>query len=270
MTAGLVPFVGSPIVMLTITLLMVLGGIGFPVLDELAKALVDRLRGRRVPKPSLHLRVAVRTSALLLVGLALANLLLEWRDSMKSLSFGERLLGSIFQSASARTCGFNVVDVGAMGSAVLVLTCAAMFVGASPGSTGGGIKTTTLAVLYSALRGELFARPARLFDRALPEPVIRRAIGVAFLSMVLVFVVFVALLLLERHPPLELAFETVSAFSTTGLSTGVTPNLSTAGKVLITLTMFIGRIGPLTLALALARAAQDRAVAFPQERVLIG
>jgi trk system potassium uptake protein TrkH len=86
----------------------------------------------------------------------------------------------------------------------------------------------------------------------------------------LVFVIFVTLLLIEPHPPLELAFETVSAFSTTGLSTGVTPKLSTSGKLLITLTMFIGRIGPLTLALALARAAQERALALPKERVMIG
>jgi trk system potassium uptake protein TrkH len=270
MTAGLVPLVGSPVVMLTVTLLIVLGGIGFPVLDELVKRLATRLTGKRVPQASLHLRVAVRTTLLLLAGMTAAYLLFEWRDSMKGLSFGERVLASIFQSASARTAGFNVVNIGAMGSAVLVLTCAAMFVGACPGSTGGGIKTTTLAVLYAALRGELLGRAARLFDRAVPEPVIRRAIGVAFLSMVLVFVIFVTLLLIEPHPPLELAFETVSAFSTTGLSTGVTPKLSTSGKLLITLTMFIGRIGPLTLALALARAAQERALALPKERVMIG
>jgi trk system potassium uptake protein TrkH len=251
-------------------LLIVLGGIGFPVLDELVKALFNRLRRKRAPQASLHLRVAVRTTVLLLAGMTIAYFVLEWRASMKDLSVGERLLASIFQSASARTAGFNVVNIGAMGSAVLVLTCAAMFVGACPGSTGGGIKTTTLAVLFSALRGELLARPARLFNRAIPEAVVRRAIGVAFLSMVLVFVIFVVLLLLEPHPPLELAFETVSAFSTTGLSTGVTPKLSTGGKLLITLTMFIGRIGPLTLALALARAAQERALALPQERVMIG
>jgi trk system potassium uptake protein TrkH len=145
-----------------------------------------------------------------------------------------------------------------------------MFVGACPGSTGGGIKTTTLAVLYSSLRAELFGRAPRLLDRTLPEGVVRRAIGVAFLSMVIVFVVFVLLLLVEPHPPLELAFEVVSAFSTTGLSTGVTSGLSTTGKLLITLTMFVGRIGPLTLAVALARAAHARAVELPKERVLIG
>jgi trk system potassium uptake protein TrkH len=199
-----------------------------------------------------------------------AYFVLEWRASMKGLALHERLLASIFQSASARTAGFNVINVGAMTSATLVLTCAAMFIGASPGSAGGGIKTTTLAVLFSGLRSELLARPARLLDRAIPQPVIRRATGVAFMSMLLVFAILFLLLVLEPHPPLELAFEVVSAFSTTGLSTGVTPSLSTAGKLIITFTMFAGRIGPLTLALALARAAQARSVNVPEERVMIG
>jgi trk system potassium uptake protein TrkH len=269
-TAGLMPFVGSPVVTLTVSALVIAGGIGFPVLDELARRAFTRLRGQRVPALSLHARISLHTTALLLGLMTFALFVLEWRGSMKDLSLPERLLASVFQSASTRTAGFNVVDIGSMSAAVLVLTCAAMFIGACPGSTGGGIKTTTLAVLYAGLRSELMARPARLLDRTVPQPVIRRAIGVAFMSMVLVFVVFFLLLLIEPHAPLALVFETVSAFSTTGLSTGITPQLSTPGKLLVTFTMFIGRIGPLTLALALARAAQSRAVELPEERVMIG
>jgi trk system potassium uptake protein TrkH len=270
MTAGLVPFVGSPVVALTVAGLIVLGGVGFPVLDELSRALFTRLRGKRVPTLSLHCRIALRTTALLLGGMTLAYFVLEWRSSMKDLALHERLFASVFQSASARTAGFNIVNIGAMNSAVLLLTCAAMFIGACPGSCGGGIKTTTFAVLFAGLRSELSARPPRLLNREVPQPVIRRAIGVAFLSMTLVFVITFLLLLLERHTPLEIVFEVVSAFSTTGLSTGITPNLSIPGKLIITFTMFIGRIGPLTLALALARAAQTRALELPQERVMIG
>jgi trk system potassium uptake protein TrkH len=269
-TAGLVPFVGSPVVALTVTGLIVLGGIGFPVLDELSRSLFTRLRGKRVPTLSLHSRIALITTAFLLGGMTLAYFVLEWRSSMKDLALHERVFASVFQSASARTAGFNIVNIGAMSSAVLLLTCAAMFVGACPGSCGGGIKTTTFAVLFSGLRSELSARPPRLLDREVPQPVIRRAIGVAFLSMILVFAITFLLLLLERHTPLEIVFEVVSAFSTTGLSTGITPNLSTPGKLIITFTMFIGRIGPLTLALALARTAQARALELPQERVMIG
>jgi trk system potassium uptake protein TrkH len=269
-SAGLVPFAGSPVVTMTVAALIVLGGIGFPVLDELTRALFTRLRGRRVPALSLHSRIALRTTALLLGGMTLAYLVFEWRSSMKDLPIHERLLASLFQSASARTAGFNIVNIGAMSSAVLVLTCAAMFVGACPGSCGGGIKTTTFAALYAGLRSELLARPARLLNRTVPEGVIRRAIGVAFLSMILVFVITFVLLLLEKHTPLAVVFEVVSAFSTTGLSTGITPELSTPGKLIITFTMFIGRIGPLTLALALARKVQERALELPEERVMIG
>ena len=180
MTAGLVPFVGSPRVTLTVTVLILLGGIGFPVLDELVRALFTRLRGRRVPAFSLNTRIALRTSALLFGGMALLHLVLEWRHSMQALSFPARVLASVFQSASCRTAGFNVVDIGAMSAAMLVVTCAAMFVGASPGSCGGGIKTTTLAVLFSGFRSELLARPARLLNRTVPQSVVRRATGVAF------------------------------------------------------------------------------------------
>lgn len=269
-SAGLVPFVGSPLVTLTISALVLLGGIGFPVLDELLRTLFTRLRMRRAPVLSLNTRVALRVSGILLVLSTFMYLIFEWRSSMRELSLFEHVLASIFQAASSRTAGFNVIDIGSMLPAVLALTCFAMFIGASPGGTGGGIKTTTFAVLLAGVRSELSGRPARLLNRLIPESVTRRAISVAFLSSTVVAASVVALLLLEPHPPLELAFEAVSAFSTTGLSTGVTPELSTPGKLLITLLMFVGRIGPLTFALALAQRASLRSIQLPEERVMIG
>jgi trk system potassium uptake protein TrkH len=176
----------------------------------------------------------------------------------------------LFQSASTRSAGFNIVDIAAMSAPTLMLTCAAMFIGAAPGSTGGGIKTTTLASLMAGLRAELLGKTPRLLNRNLPESVIRRAIAVVFLSGVIVSAFFFCLLLVESHPPFELLFETISAFSTTGLSTGITPNLSATGKILIVMMMFIGRIGPLTLALAVSAKDQGRMVELPQERVMIG
>jgi trk system potassium uptake protein TrkH len=153
---------------------------------------------------------------------------------------------------------------------MLALTCAAMLIGASPGSTGGGIKTTTFAVLFAGLRAELSGRSAHLLDRAIPMALIRKAMAVAFLSMLIAFGMLFLVLLLEPHEPLALAFEVISAFSTTGLSTGITPELSVAGKLVITLSMFIGRIGPLTLALAVSLPGQERAIELPAERVMIG
>lgn len=267
---GLVPFVGDAGVVLTISALVILGSLGFPVIDELLRAAFTKLRRRRVPVLSLNTRVALRVTGMLLVAMTLIYLVLEWRSSMKDLGVVERLTSSILQSASSRSAGFNVVDIGAMQPAVLVLTCAAMFIGGSPGSTTGGVKTTTLAVLFAGMRAELQGTAPQLLDRRLPDTVVRKAIGVAFSSLVIVLVAFTLLLLIESHPPLELAFETVASFSTAGMSTGITPKLSPAGKLLITALMFVGRIGPLTLALAFSLATKARALELPQERVMIG
>jgi trk system potassium uptake protein len=207
---------------------------------------------------------------LLLAGLAIGYVVLEWTNVLSPLAYQDRVMVAVFQSASARTAGFNVVDLGQFLPATLVLTCAAMFIGAGPGSTAGGIKVTTFAALFAGLRAELQASPPQLLNRRLPDGVIRKAIGVVFLSLLIVSVVFFSMLLLEPHAPLSLLFEVISAFSTTGLSTGITPSLSTPGKLLITLTMFAGRIGPMTLALALSVKTEQRPVQLPCERVTIG
>lgn len=267
---GLVPYVGKAGVLCTLMLLIVAGGIGFPVLYELAQRFSRVLRRRRRERMSLHSRVALRATALLLVAMAVAYFSLEWGRGLAQLPWLDRALAAMFQSVSSRSAGFNVVDLGSFGAPAITLTCVAMFIGACPGSTGGGVKTTTIASLFAGLRSELQSRPAYLLDRALPAATIRKAIGVSFLAMGIVSIAIFLLLLVEDQPPLDLIFEVFSAFSTTGLSTGVTPRLSPGGKVIIILTMFVGRIGPLTLALAIARKAEPTRVELPPERVLIG
>jgi trk system potassium uptake protein len=268
--AGLVPFVADPAVMFIATALIVLGGIGFPVIHELAGRAGRWFLRRRQERLSLHSRIALRATAGLLVGMTGFYLLLEWTSSLAELGWFERVYAAIFQAASCRTAGFNVIDIGAMRPASLMLTCVAMFVGACPGSCGGGVKTTTVAVLFAGLRSELEGRPAYLLNRSVAQATIRKAIGVAFLSLGMLSVGVFLLLLVETHPPLELAFEAFSAFSTTGLSTGITPELSIPGKLIIISAMYIGRIGPLTLALAISIRAQPLRVQLPSERVLIG
>lgn len=267
---GMIPFSGHPLTLSMIGTLVVLGGLGFPVLDELLRAGVSKLRRRRTPMLSLHSRVVLRASAALLSVMMLAYGALEWRESLAPLPYVERLTAAAFQAAVVRTAGFNVIDIGAMAPATLLLTCVAMFIGAGPGSTAGGIKVTTLVALAAGLRAELGTRTAHVLNRTLPDLVIRKAMGVAFLSSCIVMCAFFLLLVLEEHPPLALAFETVSAFSTSGLSTGITPALSIPGKLLVAFLMFAGRIGPLTLALALSVKSESRGVELPQERVLIG
>lgn len=267
---NLKPFLSDATLVLCISALVILGGIGFPVLDELARRGFNRLRGRRPDRLSLHTRVVLRTSGLLIVGVALFYAAAEWNGAFSALSFGEALTAAYFHSVSNRSAGFNVVDMGAMGSASLMVTCIAMYIGASPGSTGGGVKTTTFATLFAAMRSELDGRPARLLDRQLSPAVTRKATGTAVLSLGIISVGVLLLFLVERHQPLALTFEAVSAFSTTGLSTGITPDLSTPGKIVITLLMYVGRIGPLTLALALAAKPERARVSLPEERLAIG
>ncbi len=268
---SLMPLVADPWVNLIVMGLILLGGIGFPVLDELRGRLRERARGERPPRLSLHARTALVTSVALVLGLAVVLLSLEHASAFGRLSWPEKLLAAAFKSVTTRTAGFNTVDTGALGPASLLLICAVMFVGASPGSTGGGIKTTTLATLVATLRAILRGEPqARIFDRALGEATTRRAIGVAFLSGVLVAFFAFVLLIAENGPPLGLVFEAVSAFATVGLSTGITGSLSVPGRLVLILTMLVGRIGPLTLALALAGRGRAAAVARPEERLLIG
>jgi trk system potassium uptake protein TrkH len=207
---------------------------------------------------------------MLLLGLAIVYLVLENGASFSQLGILERLNAAVFQSVSARTAGFNLVDPGKLRPASVLLTCFAMFVGAGSGSIAGGIKVTTLAVLFAAFRGEIRGQRPRLFDRTLPEAVVRRAIGVSFLATLLVLSVMFILLLFENKEPLALLFETVSAFSTTGASTGITPHLSPAAKLILSATMFIGRTGPLTIAVALSARTPSTKYQLPEERVMIG
>lgn len=267
---GLVALREAPGPLGVVASLVVCGGLGFPVLDELGRALWWRLRGRRLPTLSLHTRVVLGMSGPLLVVVALAYLLLEWAYGFRALSVQARFAVALFQSASTRSAGFNAVELATLRPATLALTCVAMMIGAAPGSTGGGLKVTTVAALFAGLRAELRGAEASLLDRSLPAVVIRKATGVVFLGGAIVSGAFFVLLLLEPQGPLDLLFEAVSAFTTAGLSTGVTPRLGAPGRLLVAALMLTGRIGPLTLALALSRSARRAPLRRPEERILIG
>jgi trk system potassium uptake protein TrkH len=268
---NLAPLAGDAAVNVTVGALILAGGIGFPVLSELGRQARAVARRERGPRLSLHARTVLASSAALVGLLAAAVLALEWNGSLRHLSGAERVLAAIFQSVSTRTAGFNTVDVGAMGPASWLLLCGFMFVGASPGSTGGGIKTSTFAALAASLRALVRGEAqARLFDRTLPASVVERAIGVTFLSAVLVTAFAFLLLLTERGEPLRLMFEAVSAFGTVGFSTGITGELSMAGRLVLVAAMLAGRIGPVTMALAFAGRGRGFAARPVEEKVLIG
>ncbi|MBK6920032.1 MAG: TrkH family potassium uptake protein [Deltaproteobacteria bacterium] len=264
---NLTPFADDFGVQGVIMVLVIFGGIGFPVMRELVLLVRLRVahrltRGRpdqvAVPLMSLATRVVLWTSAaLILVGMAI-TLAVEWRKGFVHLSVPQRFLAALFHSVCTRTAGFNTVDVGAMAMPTLLWTCVLMFIGGSPGSTAGGIKTTTFATLLATLRAELRGHEPVLGNRAIAPEVFRRATAVVSISAAIVLVAVTLLSFTEEHDFMKLLFESVSAFATVGLSTGITGSLTAFGKLVIVATMFIGRCGPLTVALAVASAEHSK------------
>lgn len=260
---------------LTICLLIVLGGVGFVVIQDFYQA----LRNRLVDRQTRHHRFRIQTRLVLgwTGGLILAGTVLTFLIERHHLLAGAQtpqvLLTSLFQSITTRTAGFNTCAINGLQPATLFLFICLMFIGASPGGTGGGIKTTTAAVLWGVARAGLTRREkTELYRRTIPVDVIRRAIIALCASLLVVCVSLVVITLLEPQTGfLDLLFEIVSAFGTVGLSTGVTGSLSSGGRLLITLLMFIGRLGPLTLSFAFIQTKKRSAkYSYAEERLMIG
>jgi trk system potassium uptake protein TrkH len=265
----------SPLIMGTFMFLIVVGGLGYLVVLELLQRAADGWRGRRAVtvRFSLHARIVLSTSALLFLGGAAALLLTGMGADARSWS--ERLAAAVFQSVSARTAGFNSVDIGLLPLPTLMILIPLMFVGGSPGSCAGGVKTTSftiwLARVVARLRGE---DDVTLFERRVPQDVVRRAalvLAVAGLWNATGVFLLACTERVESIGQLEgIVFEQVSAFGTVGLSTGITPHLSILGKLWIIASMFLGRVGPLTITLVVLKPLVGRPFRYPPERVMIG
>jgi trk system potassium uptake protein TrkH len=269
----------DPVFLLTAALLIVAGGIGFLVLHDLSFLRpAFWQRGRRA-RLSLHSKVVLQVSLWLILGGWVALTALEWGRTLAPLGLRDKLVVGLFQSVTPRTAGFNAVDMAHMHPASLFVTMGLMFVGGSPCSTAGGVKTTTVAVLllvvFMLLRGKV---EVELYGRRLPLHVVREALSVFFLGLLLVCAAFGVLLVTEAPPqmarelsvPDELLFETISAFGTVGLSTGITASLTGIGKGVVIVLMFVGRLGPLTLAVALGQKAIRQVIRYPEEGVVVG
>jgi len=211
------------------------------------------------------------TSAILLVGGMIAYFMAEYKISMAGFTVPERLLASWFQSVTTRTAGFNTIDLSRLSSASILISLVLMFIGASPGSTGGGIKTTTFAVLILSLTSMLKGKKdLSTFNRKISLDNYREATSLITLAAVLVITVIFILMLIEPFSFEKIAFEAFSAFGTVGLSMGITSSLSFPGKLLITLLMYIGRIGPLTIIYALSISRRQTNIEFAEEKIAIG
>ncbi|MBI5441669.1 MAG: potassium-transporting ATPase subunit KdpA [Deltaproteobacteria bacterium] len=263
----------------TVMLLIVLGGTGFIVLEDLFDAWRARRAGRSFHL-SLHSKVVLAATGVLILAGALAIWAFERGNALAPLPWHEAALASLFQSITARTAGFNTLDYATLTSTTLFFTILLMFVGASPGSCGGGIKTTTFSVVLALFRDRLLARDrVRLFRRVLPDELVARSVALLVASFVFITALVLVLSGLEigavpysdrRDAFLGLFFEAVSAFGTVGLSTGVTAALSPAGKLLITLAMFVGRLGPLTMVVAISRKSGAEDFQYAEEGLMVG
>lgn len=271
---SLADFRGDWCVNITIMSLIVLGGIGFVVLYEIEHRTIS---GGRF---SLHTKVVLTTTAVLTVISTLLMLTVEWGNNLSAMPPGDKILASLFQSVTARTAGFNTLDIGTLSNTSLFLLILMMFIGASPGSCGGGIKTTNCAILFSLsinrIRGLV---NATMFKRTIPQETVIHSVSAVMGSIMFLILMLIVFLTVEekvishivpQHLFLESLFEITSAFGTVGLSMGLTPYLDTLGKLLIIITMFSGRIGLLTLTYALARRRKVIRYLYGEENLIIG
>ncbi|NES99688.1 MAG: ATPase [Sphaerospermopsis sp. SIO1G1] len=272
---SLVSYQSSRIVVFTIAGLIIFGGIGYQVILDIFLWAKDKL----LKKPnvvifSLDFKVATSTTLILILLGTLAFFLIEIRNpqTLGNFSFSDQLLLAFFQSITTRTAGFNSIDIGNMTDAGLFITIALMFIGASPGGTGGGIKTTTLRVLTSCTKTILQGKEeVLLYDRKIAISLILKAVGVVMGSLATVTIATIIISLTD--PKLEfiqILFEVVSAFATVGLSTGITGSVSIFAKLILIITMYIGRVGILLLMSAMLGDPRPSRVHYPEENLLVG
>ncbi|TBL71502.1 TrkH family potassium uptake protein [Paenibacillus thalictri] len=264
--SSLTSYVGDPVVNIVSMGLIILGGLGFVVISDL----LELRKGRKL---SLHSKVVLSaTGALIVVG-ALVIYIFEFTNpkTLGSLSWHGKIWAALFQSVTPRTAGANTLDLGGMRQASQFFIIILMFIGASPGSTGGGIKTTTFTTLVGAMIAMIRGKEDIVFFRQrLGRDRILKAITLTMFALSLVVFVAMVLSTTENHNFLMILYEVTSAFGTVGLTMGLTPDLTHVGKVLIMLMMFIGRLGPLTLAYALGPKAEKELYRYPEGKITIG
>ncbi|HQO36660.1 MAG TPA: TrkH family potassium uptake protein, partial [bacterium] len=274
------------VINLTIIILIVLGGIGFMVCSDVVLAVNSVLRRRSKRwrmawrRITLHTKVTLITTGILILAGALLVILFESQNLLKETPIHQRLLPALFLSVTSRTAGFNTLDTGQLTNVTLLMTVLLMFIGASPGSTGGGMKTTTLAILIAFFRSRMLNRPrTEILARSVPESLVAKA--------VVTWAAFVALLLIgvagleyfefgfashgvSSGSFLDLLFEVTSALGTVGLSVGITPSLEPGSRLVLIVIMFLGRVGPLAVAASFIGQRRVLRYTLPEERIMVG
>ncbi|WP_223115503.1 TrkH family potassium uptake protein [Luteimonas suaedae] len=264
---SLMGYAADPLVILPITLAVLLGGLGFPVVYEMWR----RPSGFR--RWSVHTKITLFGTALLVTGGALLIGLYEWNNAatLGPMAAGDKLLGAVFHSVAARTAGFNSIDTGAMRLETQTVNWALMFIGGGSAGTAGGIKITTFFLLGFAVWAEIRGSGDTIaFHRRIPHQALRLALAVVLMALTVLAVGILALLSVTDLPLHDVVFEAISASATVGLSTGITGELPPAGQVILIVLMFVGRVGSVTLATALALRKRPQPYRYPEERPIVG
>ena len=263
--ASFTAYATDPVINITLMLLIIVGGLGFVVWSDVVS---KRFRWKNY---SLHTKMVISVTLLLIFGGALLLFLFEQGGTIKGMSTGDQILTSLFGSVTARTAGFNTVDTGALQPESKLLTIALMFIGGSPGSTAGGVKTTTIAVILiyviSNLRGE---SGCNVFHRRIGDEVIKRASMVFCLNLFLGLTSVTLILATSNLHMSDVLFEVYSAISTVGMTTGITRDLNVMGRIVIIILMYCGRIGSMTFALSLVAKPEAKGLSLPEEKITIG
>lgn len=264
---SLVPYADNTVIILTISALIIIGGLGFAVWAE-----IYNYKGLK--KLSVHSKLVITMTLILLIGGWILMFILEAGnpETLKPMSLKGKLLSSLFASVSPRTAGFNSISTSGMTLGGITLTIILMFIGGSPGGTAGGIKTTTTGILLMTIICMIKNREdTTVFNRTITKGLVYKAFVISTIAMGVVIVDTMILSITEVGASLEyILYEIVSAFGTVGLTLGLTPKLTVVGKLLIALTMYIGRVGPLTLFLALSSKKNGSSIKYPEGKILVG
>lgn len=255
------------VINITLMVLIVVGGIGFTVI-------VDIIQREKFRKLTLHSKLVITITIFLILASSIVFFILEHNNAatMGKLSLKGKILASLFQSVTSRTAGFNTIPQDSMRTASIFTTLILMFIGASPGGTGGGIKTSTFGVILFTVISIINGREdTEIYKRRIPKFVVYRSLAIVFISMLIVMGTTAVLSIVQDADFMTLLFESTSAFATVGLSLGLTPHLTTIGKAFIIFNMYAGRVGPLTLALAIGHRRKNiNGYKYPEEKIIVG
>ena len=268
---SLINYSGDVVVNVTIGLLIVSGGLGFIVLSNLFGYFSLFPKGNKKRRLNLHTKIVLTMTGILIIVGAILFYIFECKNTLDLFSIKDKIFVSFFQSITARTAGFATVDIGSLTTPTVLFLIFFMFIGGSSGSTAGGIKTGTffviIAVVYNMFRGR---EEVEVFERTIQRRTVQKAVSIATLSLLTILMFCLILLYTEEASFKAVIFEAFSAFGTVGLSAGLSPDLTAIGKVIVSILIFVGRVGPLTLALVLGRDVAEKRIRFPEERIVVG